>query len=236
MKPIGIIAEYTPTFEPHVATSAAIEHSGDSLGISAPYEWISTADISDDFFERYGALWVAPGSPYKNMEKTLWAIRFARENGVPTLGTCGGFQHIMIEYARNLLGIADAQHAEYDPYASNLFISELACSLAGKEMELSLHPESRIAEIYGSTHVGEKYYCNFAVNPEFIETIQNGPISVTGSDAEGEVRIIEYSEHVFFIATLFVPQARSKQNYPHPLVNAFLDAAYKANKNAGAGQ
>ena len=92
MKPIGIIADYTPRFQPHVVTSAAIEHTRDSLGISVPYEWISTADISDDFFETYSALQVAPGSPYKNMKKTLWAIRFARKNGVPTLGTCGWCQ------------------------------------------------------------------------------------------------------------------------------------------------
>ena len=79
--------------------------------------------------DEYSAIWVAPGSPYKNLEKTLEAIRYAWENGVPCLGTCGGVQHMIIEYARNILGYKDAQHAEYDPCASNLFISSLACSL-----------------------------------------------------------------------------------------------------------
>ena len=221
---IGIIAEYTPTYEPHVATSRAIEHSSEELGVAASYQWVSTVDIKEDFFETYHGLWVAPGSPYKNMDKTLWAIQYAREHGIPTLGTCGGFQHIMIEYARNLLGFADAQHAEYDPYASRLFISPLACSLAGREMELLLAPNSRIAEIYGSSEVKETYYCNFAVNPEYIEDIRKGPIAITGSDAEGEVRVVEYPKHPFFIATLFVPQALSKPNKPHPLVTAFLRA------------
>ena len=158
------------------------------------------------------------------MDRALWAIQYAREQGIPTLGTCGGFQHIMIEYARNLLGFADAQHAEYDPYASRLFISKLACSLAGREMELLLAPNSRIAEIYGSSEAKERYYCNFAVNPEFIEAIRKGPIAITGSDAEGEVRVVEYPDHPFFIATLFVPQTLSKPNKPHPLVTAFLRA------------
>lgn len=92
-------------------------------------------------------MWVTPGSPYKNLEKTLWAIRFARENGIPCFGTCGGFQHMVLEYARNVLGYQDAQHAEYDPYASSLFISALACSLAGRTMELHFEPGSRVADI-----------------------------------------------------------------------------------------
>ena len=96
----------------------------------------STSEINDSLFDRFSGVWVTPGSPYKNLEKTLWAIRFARENGIPCFGTCGGFQHMVLEYARNVLGYEDAQHAEYDPYASSLFISALACSLAGRTMEL----------------------------------------------------------------------------------------------------
>ena len=221
---IGIIAEYTATYEPHVATSRAIEHFSEELGLAVSYEWISTVDVKEDFFDVYEGLWVAPGSPYKSMDKALWAIQYVREQGIPTLGTCGGFQHVMIEYARNLLGFEDAQHAEYDPYASRLFISQLACSLAGRALELLLAPNSRIAEIYGSRKVKERYYCNFSVNPEFIEPIRKGPIAITGSDAEGEVRVVEYPDHPFFIATLFVPQTLSKPNKPHPLVTAFLRA------------
>ena len=227
MKRIGIIAEYTHSFEPHVATSKAIEHSRHLLDSDISYEWISTEKIEKDFFENFDGLWVAPGSPYKNMDKTLSAISYAREKRVPTIGTCGGFQHIIIEYARNLLEFKDAQHAEYDPYASNLFISELSCSLAGREMDLKLVRGSKIAEIYGSTNTTESYYCNFAVNPQYLEDIKNGPIKITGSDSEGEVRVVEYPDHPFFIATLFVPQIRSTIEQPHPLVNAFLEAVLR---------
>ncbi|MDA0350199.1 MAG: CTP synthase [Verrucomicrobia bacterium] len=231
MKKIGIIAEYTPRFEPHPATSNAIEHSREFLGLDVEYDWVSTEDIENDFFENYDGLWVVPGSPYKNMERTLWAIRYAREHGVPTSGTCGGFQPIILEYARNLLGFKDAQHAEYDPYASKLFISELACSLAGREMDLHLEADSQAAKIYGVTNVRESYYCNFAVNPEYLDEIQTGPIKITGSDAEGEVRVIEYSDHPFFIATRFVPQTLSTPDRPHPLVNAFLKSITRDEHN-----
>ena len=224
MKKIGIVAEYVPTFEPHAATNAAIEHSRTHLSMDIGYEWVSTDEIKDNFFETYNGLWVAPGSPYKNMDRTLWAIQYAREHGIPTIGTCGGFQHIILEYARNLLGFKDAQHAEYDPYASRLFISELTCSLTGREMELEFSEGSKVSEIYGSTKAMESYYCNFAVNPEYLDQIKKGPIRITGADAEGEVRVVEYPFHPFFIATLYVPQTRSTPERPHPLVTAFLKA------------
>src|SRR5512139_1724215 len=116
MKKVALIGEYDPAYLPHVATDAAIQHSQAALGVQVSASWLSTEDIDEGMFEAFSGIWVAPGSPYRNMAKTLWAIRFARENGVPCLGTCGGFQHIVLEYARNVLGFEDAQHAEYDPY------------------------------------------------------------------------------------------------------------------------
>jgi len=222
---IALIGEYTPTFPPHASTNAAIEHSRKLLGADITADWVSSEDVEPGLFARYSGIWIAPGSPYKSMEKTLWAIRHARENNIPFLGTCGGFQHMVIEYARNVLGFEDAQHAEYDPYASKLFISQLACSLAGREMQLGFLPGSQVAEIYGGLSATEHYYCNFGVNPDCVGQLRQGPLNISGSDIEGEVRVLEYPGHPFFIGTLFVPQTRSKPETPHPLVTAFLRAA-----------
>ena len=230
MKSIALLGEFTPTFRPHIATNAAIEHSRNMLGISVEGVWVSTQDIDPSLFSRFSGIWVAPGSPYKNMDKTLWAIQYARENNIPCFGTCGGFQHIILEYARNVLGFKDAQHAEYDPYSSDLFISALTCSLAGREMNLNFVEGSQVAEIYGENSAIEEYYCNFGVNPEKIELLKSGSLQITGSDVEGEIRVIELPNHPFFLATLFVPQARSTSNRPHPLVSAFLTAVANANR------
>lgn len=224
MKPLALLAEFDPNYKPHPATNAAIEHSCSALGLAIDATWVSTADITPSLFSSFSAIWVAPGSPYKNMEKTLWAIRHAREQGIPCFGTCGGFQHLVIEYARNVLGFQDAQHAEYDPYSSTLFISELTCSLAGREMKLDFVEGSKVAGIYGALSATEEYYCNFGVNPDRIPLLKSGPLHITGSDAEGEIRVIESPDHPFFLGTLFVPQARSTPTRPHPLVNAFLRA------------
>jgi CTP synthase (UTP-ammonia lyase) len=228
MTKIAILGEYNVDFPPHPATNAAILHSGKHLGAEVRGVWISTQDAHVEMLGDYAGMWVAPGSPYKNMENALRAIQYARENGVPCFGTCGGFQHIVIEYARNVLGYKDAEHAEYDPYASNLFISSLVCSLAGKEMNLRLLAGSKVAEIYGPLEVKEHYYCNFGVNPNVVQILQKGPMQVVGSDSEGEIRVLELPNHPFFVATLFVPQVLSRADCPHPLVTAFIKRAVSA--------
>jgi CTP synthase (UTP-ammonia lyase) len=231
---IAIIGEYTPSFPPHISTNSAIEHSRVAAGVDVDGIWVSTEEINETLFERFSGIWVAPGSPYKNLDKTLWAIRYARENGIPCFGTCGGFQHMIIEYARNVLEFMEAGHAEYDPYASNLFITQLTCSLAGREMELTFSSGSRVAEIYGRTSAIEQYYCNFGVNPDYVCFLKSGPLKITGSDSDGEIRVIELPGHPFFVGTLFVPQARSTADQPHPLVTAFMKAVQGINDSSPA--
>jgi CTP synthase (UTP-ammonia lyase) len=221
---IALIGEYDPEFPPHSATYAACTHSAAQLGVTVMAEWTSTAHATIKELRGFSGLWILPGSPYKSLNNTLDAIRYAREERVPCFGTCGGFQHVILEYARNVLGFRDAQHAEYDPYASDLFVSQLECSLKGRELLIALEPGSRVAAIYGATEAMEEYYCNFGVNPAKVDLLRASNLRITGSDKEGEVRVVELPQHPFFVATLFVPQLRSRPERPHPLVTAFLRA------------
>lgn len=220
-----ILGEYDPAKETHQATDRALAHSAAALGLDPEITWLDTDRIDPETLSKADGILVAPGSPCRSMERVLTAIRTAREESIPCLGACGGFQHIMIEYARHDLGLTEAGHAEYDPYASTLFITELACSLRGRDMELTLVENSRVARLYGATSATERYYCNFGINPEFVDAIRNGPIDVVGADDEGEIRIVEVPDHPFFVGTLFVPQARSTPEAPHPLVTGFVQAA-----------
>jgi len=88
---IAILGEYNVDFPLHRATNAAILHSNRRLRQDVKADWVSTANIEMAMIAEYSAIWVAPGSPYKNMDKTLTAIRYARENGMPCFGTCGVF-------------------------------------------------------------------------------------------------------------------------------------------------
>lgn len=229
---IAIVADFDASSPARVATEAALRHSAAALGAAIEPEWVHTGELdSPEGLRRlagFQGFWIGPGSPYASMEAALAAIRFAREMGVPLLGTCGGFQHIILEQARNVLGLEDAEHEESSPHALRLVISRLACSLVGREMTITLAPGSRMAEIYGVERVREQYLCNFGVNPEFAPLLKTGALRVVGSDEEGEIRAVELPGHPYFAGALFLPQLRSTPAQPHPLVSAFTRAACQA--------
>lgn len=223
---VAVIGEFDETFPPHTATDAAIGHSASALGVDAAVTWLDTEALERhlDPVAHADVLWCAPGSPYRSLAGALAALRFGRENAVPTLGTCGGCQHIILEYARNVLGFKDAQHAEYDPYASRLFVTALTCSLAGHTMPVNLAPGSIASRCYGTARVQESYYCNFGLNPDQRQTLEAGGLRISGVDDDNEPRVFELPGHPFYVATLFVPQTRSTVEAPHPLVTALLSA------------
>lgn len=132
---IGIIGDFDLERPSHKATNEALNHCADYLEINLELQWLPTESLerdADRSISKFDGLWCAPGSPYKSMKGALNAIRFAREKDYPFIGTCGGFQHAVIEYAQNKLGLNDPQHAEYGPNGSNLFITALSCSLVGE--------------------------------------------------------------------------------------------------------
>ena len=156
---IGIIGDYNPDHPLHPKTNEAIRHSVDEGAGELTIEWLAT-EMEHDLTCFHG-LWCAPGSPYHSLDGALSMIRWARMNRIPFLGTCGGSQHAILEFARNVMHLKDAQHAEYDPYASILFVNRLSCSLVGKVMPLDLKAGSLAASIYGRRRIEEHYYCNF---------------------------------------------------------------------------
>lgn len=225
---IAIIADFDSESKAHRATNDAIQHSIAADSPTVEFRWIDTTELvqagSLERLSEYDGVWIGPGSPYKNMDGALSAIRIAREGGIPLLGTCGGFQHIIIEYARNVLNFADAEHEESAPNASRLFISRLACSLAGRTMTITLVPDSKLADVYGQTSVREQYLCNFGVNPQYADILRSGAMRAVGTDAEGVIRAVELPGHPFFVGTLFMPQLGSTVSHPHPVVSAFVRA------------
>jgi CTP synthase (UTP-ammonia lyase) len=237
---VGIVGDYDPSRSSHRATENALDHASRALAISLKVEWVSTVSLEKgaaDALNKHDALWCAPGSPYKNFCGALQAIRFAREQGRPFIGTCGGFQHVVIEYARNVLGIADAEHAEYNPSAPNPFISALRCSVAGKTMMVRVDVDSKAYALYGKRHVEECYRCSFGLNPDRQTLISEGGLRVVGVDQDGEARIVELPEHPFFLATLFVPQLNSSVVKPHRLILGYLRAAreFRDKRRSGTG-
>ncbi|HTJ12025.1 MAG TPA: hypothetical protein VL547_08370 [Dinghuibacter sp.] len=223
---LAIIGDFRKENATHVATNEAINHSLTQIGASLDVEWVHTATIPTRLAQFADAFLIAPGSPYADMASALSVIRYARENGIPTFGTCGGFQHIVIEYARNALGLTDADHAESNPYASRLVVTPLTCSLVGQRLDVAVRPGS-LAHTLTGPRLTENYYCNFGLNPDYQDALDRSGLRIAATSDDGEVRILELAGHPFFMGTLFVPQASSTAAHPHPLVTGFLRAALR---------
>lgn len=222
---IALVGDYRAEAVAHQAIPPAIKLAAASLDIPVTAEWIPTETVtSPAVFENFDAIWVVPGSPYKNDPGAYMAITYARENNVPFLGSCGGFQYAVIEYARNVMGWHDAIHAETD-IEGRVVIAPLSCSLVEKTGDIVIAPDSVIAKAYGSLQAHEGYHCNFGVNPEFVAELEGFPLKIAAWDSEGDVRGIELPDHKYFVATLFQSERAALRNELSPLVVGLMRAA-----------
>lgn len=134
-----------------------------------------------------------------------------------------------------MLDIEDAAHEEIDPGASRLVITRLACSLVGARETVRVALGSVTHRAYGTAEAEEQFRCDYGLNPLYRDAFTYAPLRVSGTDAEGQVRIVELPSHRFYLATLFLPQLSSTPDAPHPLVVAFLTAACERRAQRGRG-
>ena len=222
---VGLIGDYNQAVPAHQAIPLALHGSANTLDLEVSIEWIPTNEISSiSRLTGFDGLWCVPASPYRNMDGALLAIRYAREKGIPFLGTCGGFQHAIIEYARNVLGWSDAEHAETSPDSGRAVISALQCAQVETIGTVKVFPGTRIASAYGVSEITEGYRCRYGLNPEFQAALIAGPLRASATDENGEVRAVELDGHQLFIATLFQPERSALKGESVPLALAFLKA------------
>jgi CTP synthase (UTP-ammonia lyase) len=223
-----IVGDYDPAIFTHRAIDDALAHVRELREHALEWSWLSTLALESNVYEQLSvmdAIWLAPGSPYASLDGALGAVRFARETNLPFLGVCGGFQHAVLEFARDVAGMSDADHAESNPDAETAVIAPLVCSLVGKSGPVFLDPTCRTASIYGRWRIVERYHCNYGLNPAYRDAIERAGLHVVGEDDHGDPRVVELPGHPFFIATLFQPQLESSSASPAPLVRALVDAA-----------
>lgn len=222
---VALVGDYNAAIAAHRAIPEALRLASEALGVAVEYDWLATERILDDaILLAYDGIWCVPGSPYVATEGALRAIRFAREQGVPFLGTCGGFQHALLEYARNQLGWVDTEHAELSSQAQNPLIAPLSCALLDVSEHVHLVSGSRIAELYGVREISEQYLCRYGLADAFVEPLMAQALKVSGHDEAGAVRAIELEDHPFFIATLFQPERAALEGRLPPLVAGLVGA------------
>lgn len=227
---IALVGDYNAAVKAHQAIPKALTLACDAAGYACEWEWLHTEALLDDPSEQlvqFNGIWCVPASPYANTRGALSAIRFARQTGRPFLGTCGGYQHALLEYAEAVWGVAQPAHAELDPDAVDPVIAPLICSLVEQSGEIRFEPHSKLAAIYGVPNAIEEYHCRYGLSPGFSGRLLAGPLKASGRDAAGDVRAVELQGHPFFVATLFQPERSALTEHRHPLVRAFVDAAYQ---------
>jgi CTP synthase (UTP-ammonia lyase) len=219
---IGLIGEFKEQQKAHCAIPKALETASPGRIEAA---WISTDAVEKgESLAEFHGLWCVPGMPYRSAAGAISAIRYARTTGVPFLGTSAGFQYALIEYARNVIGLTDADHQKINPRAAIPLIAPLDHGLAGVKARVRLVEGSHLRHAYRAAESTEVYHCSFGLNGRYRRLIESGALCVSAVDDQDEIRAVELDGHPFFVATLFQPELAAT---PSPLVAAFVAACQR---------
>jgi CTP synthase (UTP-ammonia lyase) len=213
---IGLIGDFNEQHKSHQAISKALAAASGALEAV----WLPTDSVGNGTnLADFDGLWCVPGMPYRNAEGALAAIRHARTTRTPFLGTSAGFQYAIIEYARDVLGLVDAEHQKINPKAATPVISPLGCALAGVKARVRFMDGSKLKRAYGASEALAEYHCSFGINGRYRRLLEGRDLCVSALDDQNEIRAVELDGHPFFVATLFQPEL----HLPSPVVNAFVE-------------
>jgi CTP synthase (UTP-ammonia lyase) len=227
---IALIGDHDDSVTAHQAIPLAIGLAADALQIDTTIEWVPTELVSAQKLSQFHAIWCVPASPYKNIDGALTAIQFARRNDIPFLGTCGGYQHAILEFARHVLGFEKADFEKGDGVEQNSetempLISALSSKLIEETGSITLETDSQVSAFYQSDKIDEDYHCSFGVNPDYLFIFDGTDLCFTGHDEFSAPKILELPDHRFFIGTAFQPERSALKQQIHPLIFGFLQAA-----------
>lgn len=225
---LALVGDRSPNVRSHQRVPGLLAALRERHGLPVDAYWIPTPDAEQPgAVDGFDAVWLLPGSPYASEAGALGAVRTAREQGIPFLGTCGGFQHALLEYARHVCGLRGARHAENDPDGpgDEILIAPLACSLVGHEGLLRTVPGSLAEALLGSREAVERFHCAYGPVPGLLPRLEAAGLRFTAHDPEGAPRVAELPGHPFYLATLFQPELSGDGCVPHPYISAFAEAA-----------
>jgi CTP synthase (UTP-ammonia lyase) len=191
--------------------------------------WTATDSAEARELESADAVWLLPGTPYRDDAAAYAAVDYCHRSGTPFLGTCGGFQYACVELARTLAGITDAAHAETDPDADELIVVPLQCSLYGETRQVEPVTGTRLAAICGDAPFTGFHWCGYGLSPGVEAQLQGAGVVISARAADAGAEAIELPDHPFFVATAFQPQVgASTSDALHPLITAMIDAGLPA--------
>ena len=223
---IALIGDYSEDVIAHHAIEASLTLAASQTGQDITYEWLPTADLLDpQVLSDYAGAWVVPASPYASFDNVITALHYIRTHQKPFLGTCGGYQHALVEFARNKLGQRQAGITEIEPDCPMPLVSSLVCALIEETDPVLPEKGGLIAQTCGTDPLTETYHCSFGLNPDHAFIFDNTDLKVAARAPDGAIRAMALDTHPFYLGTAFQPERAALEGRVHPIVAAFLSAA-----------
>ena len=244
---IGIVGKYVELHDAYMSVKESVFHAAVQLDQDVEIRWIHSGELEKgkrlaELAELDGII-VPGGFGYRGIEGKIVAAKHARENKAPYLGLCLGMQVMCIEYARNVLGLEDANSSEFDvstPHpVIDLMLEQRAITDMGGTMRLGeypclLQPNSAAAHAYGVGQILERHRHRFEFNNDYRELFAANGVCFSGISPDGVlVEISELQDHPFMLGSQFHPEFLSRPNRPHPLFSAFVQAAVEYRDEMG---
>lgn len=245
---IGLVGKYVELKDSYKSIAESLVHAGSETETKVKVRWIHSEKLTPENVARQckdlDAILVAPGFGERGFEGKIATVQYARENDIPFLGICFGMQAAVIEYARNVIGWADAHTTEVKPDAGHPVIDLMAeqkkITNKGGTMRLGandcmLKKNSRAAAIYGRDMISERHRHRFEFNNTYLRDFEDAGLFASGTNPEtGLVEIVEIPQHSFFIGVQFHPEYKSTVANPHPLFVNFVKAAIAKSNSTNA--
>ncbi|WP_019039013.1 CTP synthase [Psychroflexus tropicus] len=233
---IGLVGKYVDLQDSYKSILESFIHSGAYNDVNVKVVWINSEEPeNDEVFKQLDGILVAPGFGERGIEGKIAAVEFARTQKVPFLGICLGLQMAIIEFSRNVLKLAEANSEEMNPKTPHPVIGLMKDQKDLKQMggtmrlgawDCELEEGSKLANIYGSTHISERHRHRYEVNNKFISDLESNGLRCSGKNPKtGLVETVELEGHPWFVGVQFHPEYKSTVAIPHPLFLSFVEAA-----------
>ncbi len=237
---VALVGKYVHLRDAYKSLHEALTHGGLANDLCVELHYVDSEELGGDAdveekLANFDAILVPGGFGVRGLEGKIRAIKYARENGVPFFGICLGMHMAIVEFARNVCGLEDANTAEVDPDAPHTVIALLpeqrSITDKGATMRLGAFPcelrqDSLVGRVYETTRISERHRHRFEVNNEYREVLEKAGLALTGSSPDRRlVEMIELPTHPYFVACQFHPEFKSKPHLPHPLFVNFIRAA-----------